>query len=432
MRVLVTGAYGLIGSAILARLHREGHEVVGAGRAIAVARRRFPYARWVAADFGRLTTLEAWRPLLDGIDAVVNCAGAFQSGARDDLRRVHVEAPLALFAACERFGPRRAIQISAAGAGEGGPTEFAATKGEADARLAASALEWLILRPGLVIAPGLYGGTAMLRGLAALPWRTPLVAGDSRVQIVSVEDVAETVAWALGPGRQARGIFELVHPQILTLRDLVLTQRQWLGLPPQPVLDLPKPVATLVSRVADALGYLGWRSPARSTAPTQLTAGISGDPSAWVAATGIRPMSLADILAARPSTVQDRWFARLYGLRPVAIGALSLYWMLTGLIALGPGWSEGLALLSTPSLPPAVTKAVIVLGALLDIALGALLLVRPLTRGVLVAMLAVCVPYLLAATFIDPALWLDPLGRLMKTFPVMLATLFTLAVLDER
>ena len=37
MRVLVTGAYGLIGSACLARLHRDGHELIGAGRAIAEA-----------------------------------------------------------------------------------------------------------------------------------------------------------------------------------------------------------------------------------------------------------------------------------------------------------------------------------------------------------------------------------------------------------
>ena len=44
VRVLVTGAYGLIGSAVLARLHRDGHELIGAGRSIASARRRFPYA----------------------------------------------------------------------------------------------------------------------------------------------------------------------------------------------------------------------------------------------------------------------------------------------------------------------------------------------------------------------------------------------------
>ena len=34
MRVLVTGAYGLIGAACLARLHRDGHELVAAGRTL--------------------------------------------------------------------------------------------------------------------------------------------------------------------------------------------------------------------------------------------------------------------------------------------------------------------------------------------------------------------------------------------------------------
>ena len=432
MRVLVTGAYGLIGSAVLARLHREGHEVAGTGRSIAAARRRFPYARWIAADFDKLTTAEAWQPLLGGIDAVVNCAGALQDGPRDDLRRVHVDAPLALFAACERFGPRRVIQVSAVGAGVDRPTAFSATKGEADARLAASSLDWLILRPGVVLADGVYGATAMLRGLAAVPWRTPLAQGEARLQIVGIEDVVATVAWALGPGLATRATFELVHPQVLTVRDIVVAQRQWLGFPQQPVLDLPRPVAALVSRIADGLGLLGWRSPARSTAFAQLSAGVTGDPAAWIAATGIRPMSLADILAVRPATVQDRWFARLYVLKPLALACLAVYWMVTGLVALGPGWSEGLALLSTPALPGALTKLTIVLGALLDIALGALLLVRPLTRTVLIAMVVVCIPYLAAATWIDPALWLDPLGRLTKTIPVMLAILFTLAVLDER
>ena len=39
MRVLVTGAYGLIGSAVLARLHRDGHELIAAGRSIGDAAR---------------------------------------------------------------------------------------------------------------------------------------------------------------------------------------------------------------------------------------------------------------------------------------------------------------------------------------------------------------------------------------------------------
>ncbi|MPZ39368.1 MAG: NAD-dependent epimerase/dehydratase family protein [Rhizobiales bacterium] len=60
MRVLLTGAYGLIGSAILARLHRDGHGLVAAGRRIDEARRRFPYARWIEADFAARPASLRW------------------------------------------------------------------------------------------------------------------------------------------------------------------------------------------------------------------------------------------------------------------------------------------------------------------------------------------------------------------------------------
>ncbi len=190
MRVLVTGAYGLIGSAVLARLHRDGHELVGAGRSLAEARRRFPYARWIEADFARLTAADAWRPLLSGIDAVVNCVGVLQDGARDDMQAVQVAGTGALFDACVQAGVRRVIHVSAIGASGEGPTKFSRTKAQADAHLASLDLDWVILRPGLVLGPAAYGGSAMLRGLAgvwAVGGRIWLVAG-------SLFDIAVGVA----------------------------------------------------------------------------------------------------------------------------------------------------------------------------------------------------------------------------------------------
>jgi len=430
MRVLVTGAYGLIGTAVMARLNAAGHALTGAGRSVAAARRRFPYAAWVVADFNRLTTEEAWLPLLAGMDAVVNCAGALQSGGRDDLERVHASAPLALFAACRRAGVSRVIQVSALGAARDGPTEFATTKAEADAWLAASDLDWLVLRPGVVLATGVYGGSAMLRGLAGVPWRSPLAAADLAVQVVSADDVAETVAWALGHGAKVRGVFELVHPDQHAVGHLVAEQRRWLGFAPQPVWNLPRPIPALVAAFADALGVLGWRSPARTTALAQLAAMPAGDPAAWIAATGIRPKSLADILAAHPSTVQDRWFARLYFLKPVAIASLSALFLVTGLVTLGPGWQEGMAALAR--LPVGGAAAVLVAGAVLDIVLGAALLVHRLVRPALLTMLALTPLYLLVATFLDTGLWADPFGRLLKTVPVLALMVITLAILDER
>jgi uncharacterized protein YbjT (DUF2867 family) len=429
MRVLVPGAYGLIGAAVAARLVREGHAVTAAGRdAVAGRRLGMPF---LAADFNRLTEAAAWRPLLANIDAVVNCVGVLQSGLRDDAQRVHVTATTALFAACEA-ARIKVVHISAIGAQEDGPTEFARGKAAAERDLARRDLDWAILRPALVLAPSAYGGSAMLRAIAAFPGVTPLIAGESRIQTVSVEDVAETVAFCLRPGAPGRVTWDIAHPQVHSLREIVGAMRDWLGFPRRTAIAVPDGAARAIGFLADAVGLLGWRSPARTTAIRQLAAGVVGNPAAWQAATGIAPMSLADIFAARPASVQDRWFARLYLFKPVAIVGLAAFWLATGLIALGPARVWATAEMIATGAPPDVANATVVWGAWFDVAMGLLLCVRPLARATLVVMIVATFGYLAAGTVLAPHLWFDPLGPLTKIVPMLVATALTLAIIDER
>ena len=433
MRVLVTGAYGLVGSAVLLRLHRDGHELVAAGRSIAAASRRAPFARWVEADYRRLTLAGDWLPLLEDIDAVVNCVGVLQDGARDNVRRVHVEATTAMFAACEKVGVRRVIHISAVGGDRTAPTAFARSKAEAEADLAARHLDWTILRPALVLAPVAYGGTALLRALAAVPLVTPVIAADAKLQLVSADDVAETVAHCLSPGAAVKARWDLAHPTVHTLGDVVVALRDWLGFRPRPMWRLPRGLAAAIAAFADAIGYLGWRSPARSTALRQLTEGkMVGDPAPWMEATGIGPKSLQHILLERWPGAADRWFARLYLLKPLVIVAIALYWVATGVITLGPGRAAALAHLKAAGLPPWLAEPVLLAGAYFDYAIGLLLLLRPLTRFVLLLMLVVTPAYLIVGSVLAPQLWLDPLGPFLKIVPLLLATMLALAILDDR
>jgi len=69
---------------------------------------------------------------------------------------------------------------------------------------------------------------------------------------------------------------------------------------------------------------------------------------------------------------------------------------------------------------------------LIDMALGAAVLFRPFARRAIIGMLAVSLVYLLGGTALEPALWLDPLGPLVKVLPSLLLTLAALAILDER
>lgn len=185
---------------------------------------------------------------------------------------------------------------------------------------------------------------------------------------------------------------------------------------------LTKPVTWL----ADMAGRLGWRSPLRSTAMTVMSEGIRSAKRER----GLVATSAAATLSANPSGVQDLWFARLYLLKPLVIVGLSAFWLLSGLIPL-------LALEKTsahflPFMPESAASALTLATCLVDVALGAAVLVRPLAKRALLGMLAVSLAYLTGGTLLESALWLDPLGPLVKVLPSILLTLTALATLDER
>ncbi|MXN63494.1 NAD(P)H-binding protein [Stappia sp. GBMRC 2046] len=186
MRILILGGYGLIGMGLVRRLSRSGHEIVGLGRNPKKGERIFPRAEWIAADISSLITPEAWAPYLEGVDAVINAAGALQDGARDSLSDIHERSIKALIKACESGGSQKFIQISAPGASATSSTAFYRTKAAADAALKESALAWLVLRPGVVIAPAAYGGTALLRALAAFPLVQLLGRDDLKLRPVDI------------------------------------------------------------------------------------------------------------------------------------------------------------------------------------------------------------------------------------------------------
>jgi uncharacterized protein YbjT (DUF2867 family) len=430
MRILLLGASGLIGSAVAARLGRDGHEIVAVGRGGGTAARRVSVDRWVRLDLRQAVTPEAWVPHLAGIDAVVNCAGVLQDSSRDSPGKVHREMPLALWRACEAAGIRRVIQVSALGVDRGATTDFSRSKREGDDALEASGLDWIILRPSVVVGRPAYGGSALFRGLASLPvFPSPAEAG--LVDVVQLDDVAETVARLIEPGAASRLALELAGPDRLSFPDIVAAYRRWLGWTPARTFRAPAWLMAIAYRAGDALDWLGWRPPIRTTPGKEIRRGATGDNGAWRNATGIEPQSLADALAANPASIQERWFSRLYLLKPLALGTFALFWLLTGLISLGPGYERathhmlagGGDRLSEPS---------VIAGALADIAIAFAIAWRPTAKLGLWAALGLSFLYLLAGTILLPALWSDPLGPMMKIWPILALNLLCLAILDER
>ena len=248
---------------------------------------------------------------------MVNCAGALQDSLRDSLGRVHRDAPAALWRACEEAGVRRVVQVSAIGVDRGGATTFSRSKQAGDAALEQSGLDWVILRPSVVVGRAAYGGSALFRALAALPV-LPRIPDAGLVDVVQLDDVAETVAVMLRPDAPARVALELAGPERLAFPQIVAAYRNWLGWPPARGIRVPAFLLAIAWRLDDLAAWFGWRPPLRSTARRELVRGAIGDPEAWTRLTGIAPRALGEALAAEPASVQERWFARLYLLKPLA------------------------------------------------------------------------------------------------------------------
>jgi uncharacterized protein YbjT (DUF2867 family) len=161
VRVLIIGAHGKVARLLTPLLRERGHEVT------AVIRNP-DHAADVEADGAEARVFdveaadaEAIAAVLEGHDAVVWSAGA---GGGDPRRTYAVDRDAAIrsMEAASSAGARRYVMVSYFGAGpDHGVAEgdsffaYADAKTAADAALAASDLDWTILRPsGLTTQPG--------------------------------------------------------------------------------------------------------------------------------------------------------------------------------------------------------------------------------------------------------------------------------------
>lgn len=428
MRVMVVGASGLIGSAVCARLAARGDIILAIVHRTAAL--GLVPAAVIQIDLARATEAE-WLPRLSGVDAVVNCAGLLQDGPGESTRGVHAAGAAALFRACEQAGVRRVIHLSAIGVDRETPTEFSRTKLIGDQALMERDLDWVILRPSVVIGRAAYGGSALMRALAAAPI-VPVMPETGPLQIVHLDDLVDAVVFFLRADAPVRRAFDVVGPRAWTFEETVALLRRWLRWPPARKFHAPAALAGVVYKLGDAVSRLGWRPPVRTTARREIARGATGDPGPLARATGIEPRDPAAVLTAEPSSVQERWFARLYLLKPLVFVILSLFWIVTGLMALGPGWKEGVDLMLEGGAKHGLAEATVVAGAAADICIGIGIAFRRTAKRALYAALALSLTYAIIGTVLVPRLWIDPVGPLVKIWPIMVLILVAIAIVEDR
>jgi uncharacterized protein YbjT (DUF2867 family) len=217
--VLVLGGTGFVGRHLIPRLSGTGHRVT------VIARRRhearhlilLPTVQVVEGDPLDPRELEA---RMRGTTAVVNLIGILNERARETFAAVHVDGARKVVDACARAGVERLVHMSAINADPAGPSAYLRSKGEAEAIVAASGLEWTIFRPSVIFGPEDAFLNLFAKLLALFP-ALALASPDAKFQPVFVSDVAHCFARALDDDATIGNRYNLCGPNVYTLEQLV-------------------------------------------------------------------------------------------------------------------------------------------------------------------------------------------------------------------
>jgi NADH dehydrogenase len=248
LRICVLGGTGFIGSLLVARLVRAGHQVkvLTRNRARHRALLVLPTLELVQADPYDDAVL---RREFAGCDVVVNLIGILNErgfgGA--GFRRTHTELPRRVHEACRAARVRRYLHMSSLKAdAERAPSHYLRSKGAAEQLLtqAGPPPEVVIFRPSVVFGAGdgLFNRFAGLLRMA--PGVFPLACANAKFAPVYVGDVAAAfIATLERPGTDGR-VYELCGPDVVTLREIVRMTARTLGVRVW-VVPLPRPLAWL-------------------------------------------------------------------------------------------------------------------------------------------------------------------------------------------
>jgi NADH dehydrogenase len=234
--ILIVGGAGFVGRYVINRLVAQGYRLLVPTRRRDRARHLFllPTVDVIETDVGDPTVLAR---LATGVDAVINLAGILHETRGQTFASVHVDIPRKVVEACRAAGVRRLLHMSALHADPDGPSRYLRSKGDGEAVVVASGLDWTIFQPSVIFGRE----DAFLNLFARLARRLPVMAiagAQTRFAPIYAADVAQCFVAALDQDATVDRRYPLCGPKAYTLRELVRYVCDLTG-HPRPVVGLP-------------------------------------------------------------------------------------------------------------------------------------------------------------------------------------------------
>jgi uncharacterized protein YbjT (DUF2867 family) len=295
--ILLTGATGNVGSALLHRLVADGQPV----RALVRDPRRLGQDRVrVQIAMGDLSDATSFRHALRGVKTVIHLAAAIRDQDRQGatIEEVNALGTLRLVRAAERAGVERFVFFSAIGTSLHSQSRFFRTKAQAEIAVEESDMATTIFAPSIIYSPG-DPWITLLGRLAVLPVVPIAGPGSAIYEPIWSHDAAAAVAGLLhqdGGGEPHRR-FELAGPQRLSYDGIVRTyldvkhrRRRLLHVP----LPLVRWGLKAVEEVQGPLAFATWDEAELMEIPM-----VSQRGTADAESLGVHPLPMEYVLAKR-------------------------------------------------------------------------------------------------------------------------------------
>ncbi|EJW09676.1 UDP-glucose 4-epimerase [Rhodovulum sp. PH10] len=238
-RILVTGASGFVGRALVPALAAAGNLV------LAASRRPAETARGPGIEPVALPDLDGpvdWAPLLEGVDAVVHLAGiAHRSGIEDAVYdRVIRAGTGSLARAAARRKVSRLVLASAVAApprAARGPvvteaaepqpaTAYERAKLAAEVEVRAAGVPFTVLRPPMIYGPNVKGNMALLMRIAGSPWPLPAAAFTTRRSLLALDNLIAAIVFCLDQPATVGETYLVADPEPITLAEMITILRE--------------------------------------------------------------------------------------------------------------------------------------------------------------------------------------------------------------
>lgn len=247
--VTVFGGTGFLGRHVIGRLRANGFAVRAASRNPDRVTHRDPKVQPVRADIRNPIAVEA---ALVNAWGAVNAVSLYVEHGADTFHAIHVNAARTVAQAAREAGAQRLIQVSGIGADTAAPSLYVRKRGEGEHAVSTAFPDAVIVRPAVMFSTD--GGfvTTVLDLMRKLPVYPLFGRGQTRLQPVAVDDVAEAIARIFVRPEREPTLYEFGGPDVFTYEEFLRTVAREAGL--RPIL-VPFPFSAwhLLARVAEVL-----------------------------------------------------------------------------------------------------------------------------------------------------------------------------------